>query len=226
MVPLLLIAVVVVLVTLSQVVDVRRQYEVRTLMDGVLTHRGQATLDEIALMVREQKHYLGRHMAEAYSHRSRGRRTQALASLSLGCEAIEALAPDFLTALCTLRRLSRCVSAVVVIEPVSMGSFRSPSLKGLAGIGSLLHYLLLTGRQRVELRLHIVASAFRLGVRWLRNTRDRIATRDRAALWQRVDRLVSDLGASGDAALAATRQIAEALDAVEFGRVIARGARS
>jgi hypothetical protein len=222
---ILLILLVLIAVLLTQIVDLRRQAQVRAIMDGVLTHRGQATLDEIALIVRENKHYLGRHVAAARRLRRQGRQDEAVEHLRLGASAIQDLAPGFLDALHKLRGLARCVSAIVVVEPVRASAFRTTSLKGLAGVGSVLHYLLLTGRQRVVLRLRVVAGAFGLAVRWVRAATARIARRDSDRQWRRVDSLVADIGTTGDEALVATRQIAEALDSVEFGPALAGRAR-
>jgi hypothetical protein len=216
-----LIAIIVMLVLFSQVIDLRRQAEIRALMNGVLTHRGQATVDEIALAVREHKHYLRRHVADAHALRRAGHDAEAIASLQFGCDAVEDLAPHFLASLRKLRRLARCVSAIVDIEPVSARAFRSMQLQGLAGMGALLHYALLTGSQRVRLRVRVVAAAFRLALRALRTSVDQLVRRNRERYWRRVDNLVADLGTSGDEALVATRQIAEALDAVEFGTALA-----
>ena len=216
-----LIVLVLVAVLLTQVVDLRRQSEVRTIMNGVLTHRGQATLDEISLIVRENKHYLGGHIAAAHRLRGQGHHDEAVERLHVGACAIEDLAPGFQAALRTLRGLSRCVSAIVAVEPVRASAFRIPSLKGLAGVAAVLHYLLLTSRQRIGLRLHVVAGAFGLAVRWLRAAVTRIARRDSERQWRRVDAIVADIGTTGDEALVATRQLAEALDAVEFGPALA-----
>lgn len=224
--PLLLIAAIVTLVALSQIFDLRRQEQVRSVMDGVITRRGQNTLDEMTLLVRESRHYLERYHGWAHEHRRAGDYEEAARRLRLGCQAIEELAPDFSTALRKLGQLARCVSAIVVVEPVRAYAFRTWRLRGLAGVGAVLHYLLLTGRQRVLLRLGVVASAFRLALRWLRSSTSRIERRDSAGEWRRVDALVADLGASGDEALVAARQIVQALDAVDFSTPVARGARS
>lgn len=226
MTPLLLIAVVIVFVTLTQLVDLRRQAEVRALMNGVLTHRGQATLDEVALLVRENKHYLERHVDAAQRLRAAGRIDAAAEHLRQGSRAIQHLAPEFLAALRTLRRLARCVSAIVVVPPIRAAAFQTRSLQGLAGLGAVLHYLLLTGRQRALLRLRTAAGAFRLAVHWLHTTVTLITRHDRDRHWRRVRALVADIDTTGDEALIATRQIAEALDAVEFGPVLAPRTRS
>jgi len=84
----------------------------------------------------------------------------------------------------------------------------------------------LTGQQRVLLRVSLVASVFRLALRWLRTATGRIARRDTEREWRRVDALVADVGTSGDEALVAARQIVQALDALDFGVPVARGAGS
>lgn len=222
---LALILIVLAVVVATQVVDLRRQGEVHALMDGILTHRGQATVDQIALIVRENKHYLGRHVTAAQRLREEGRVAEAADRLRLGTADIQALAPGFLQALRTLRLLAGCVSAIVPIDPVSPAAFRTRSLQGLAAVGSILHYLFLTGRQRVLLRMRVVAGSFRLALRGLQATAARIAHRDSDRQWRRADAFVEDIGTTGDEALLTTRQIAEALDAVEFGPILTQRTR-
>jgi hypothetical protein len=222
---LALIVMIVAVVVATQVVDLRRQREVQALMEGVLTHRGQATVDAIALHVRENKHYLGFHVAAAHQLRADGRLVEAADRLSVGVADIQALAPGFLRALHTLRLLARCVSAIVALEPVSPARFRTSSLRTWARAGSILHYLLLTGRQRILLRMHVIVGSFRFAVRGLQAAAARIARRDSERQWQRADSFVEDLGTAGDEALLTTRQIAEALDAVEFGPILTHRAR-
>lgn len=224
--PLVLIALVLAAVVLSQLSDLRRQAEVRSVADSVLTRRGQNTVDEVTLLVRENKHYLERYVDWAHEHRGAGERAEAVRCLRLGCDALAELAPDFLTALRRLRQLARCVSAIVDVEPVSAYAFRTWRLRGLAGAGSIGHYLLLTSRQRMRLRLELIATTFRLALRWLGRAVGRVERHDDDLAWRRVDALVADLGRSGDEAIASAHQIALALDAVGLTQPAVRGARS
>lgn len=209
----------------TQAIDLRRQAQVRHMMDGVLTRQGQGTLDEITLLVREQKHVL-----EAYHDRARGLRgesafAEAAARMVLGYRAIAGLAPDFLAAMGTLRRLGRSVSVMVAIDPVHASVFRTYRLRGLAAATAVGHHALVTGRQRILLRLRFATGAFKLALRWLGDAVSRTERRPTDVnAWRHVDALVSDLGAAGDEAVVAARQIVQALDAAELGSHVVRRA--
>lgn len=199
-------------------VDRQRQDDLQRAMDGVLTRRGQGTVDRLAEMVDDQKYILGRHHGTAQAVLQDGRYEAAAARMALGCTAIEELAPDFLTAVRALHNLTRAVSVIASASPVRADAFRVRGLRGIAGAGHVLHHLLLTGRQQIRLRLGVVLTVFRLALRDLRGTTAR-ATRRPADLptWKRIDALVTDLGTAGDEAVVAARQIVQALDAVDLG---------
>lgn len=216
---LLLMLAIVALVAISQRSDQRHQLAVRDAMSGLLTGRGRATVDELALMVRENKQYLGHFHRMAGEAWKAADYETALQRLRLGCDAIETLAPDFLTALRALRRLTRTVSFIVDVEPARPSAYRVWRLRGLAAVGVMLHHLLVTGRQRVAMRLQFVILTFRLAVRWLRSATTRLTphpSRRAATEWRRIDGLVADLGVSGDEAVVVARHVVEALDAVSL----------
>lgn len=209
----------------SQIIDVRRQAQVRAMMDGVLTRRGQGTLDEITLLARENRHVLAAYHDNACTFRRDRRFDEAAVRMTMGYHAIAGLAPDFLTALRSLRRLGRSVSVMVSVDPVQAGVFATYRLRGLAAAAQVVHYLLLTGRRRVLLRLGLVTEAFKLGVRWLGHAVRRAERRPaQTAAWRQIDALVSDLGVAGDEAIVTARQIVQALDAAELGSPVVRRA--
>lgn len=198
--------------------DRRRQDDLQRAMDGLLTRRGQAAVDGLAETVDDHKYILGRYLGMAQALRRDGQHPEAAARMAMACAAIEGLAPDFLSALRALRRLTRSVSVIVSPEPISARVFRAHELRGLADLGHVLHHLLLTGLQQVALRLRLAASLFRLALRLLREATTRAGRRPtHAPTWARVSALVTDLGSAGDEAVIAARQVVQALDAVELG---------
>ncbi len=219
---LLLAGVVVVLAALVYAADLQRQRLVQQTMDGVITRRGQNTVDEIALLANEQRYVLTRYRDKARALTDAGQFAEGAARMAVGCRAVEEMAPDFLSALRALRRLARAVGVIVAVDPVDARAFQAWELRGLTGVGAFLHYLLLTGRRRMLLRLHIVFTAFRLALRWLRGSVDHAARCPRE--WRRIDALVADLGTAGDEAVVAARHIVQALDAVELDPEFARRA--
>jgi hypothetical protein len=197
--------------------DRRHQQDLERNMVGILTASGKATLDEIGMLVAENKHVLGRYHERSRGFREAGSLPDAVEWMRYGCEAIEQLAPDFVTALKTLRRLARGVSVIVDLPPLGPYTFRAWELRGLAGLGGVLHRLLVTGQERLRLRLMILAHAFRMSVRWLRHSADRVSERpERRAEWQRIDALVHDIIAAGDETALAAQRVVQALDAARI----------
>jgi hypothetical protein len=196
----------------------QRQQSVRRQMDGIVTRRGRDTLDELELIVRENRHALEGSWARARRAREHGHHADAARRLQLGCEAIEALSPDFLSGLRALRQLARTVSVIVAAEPVSASTFHTRPLRNLAALGGVIHEFLLTGRQKILLRLRLCASAFRVALRHLRASSGRVnASPADEGRWRHAGALVADLGRAGDEAVIAARSIVQALDAVELG---------
>ncbi len=198
--------------------DVARQDAVQRAMDGVLTRRGRDTLDELSLLVREHRHVLSAYYGRVCRLRDEGRHREAVERMTVGCRALEELSPAYLSALHSLRLLARSASVIVTVAPLAPRTFVTPALVGVASVAALLHDLLLTGKQRVLLRLRVVGGVFRLALHWLKRATQLLAPRPtHVAGWMRVDRLVADLGSAGDAALVSARQIVQALDALDLG---------
>ncbi len=214
-----LIALVVVgFAALLHATDLARQDAVQRAMDGVLTRRGRDTLDELSLLVREHRDVLSAYHGRVRRLRDEGRHREAVERMTVGCRALEELTPAYLSALQSLRLLARSVSVIVSLGPISPGSFATPALAGLTRAAALLHDLLLTGKQRMLLRLRVAGATFRLALRWLRRSTEWLAPRPtHVAGWVCVDNLVADLGSAGDAALVTAHQIVQALDAVDLG---------
>lgn len=190
--------------------DLRRQHEAEDMVDRLLSPRAQSMLDELTQIVSENKHVLGRHHAAVQTHRQAGEIEAAVQRLRLGCMAIETLAPDFVRAIRSLRHLARTAAVVVPLPPVRAAAFRAWELRGLAGLGALAHDLLVTGGQQMRLRLVVIQSAFRVAVRALRRSSERLPRAERE--WTRVEALVADLELCGDEGLATARRILAALE--------------
>ncbi len=206
---------------LLHAMDLAHQEVVQRAMDGVLTRRGRDTLEELGLQVREQRHVLSAYHGRARRLRAAGHAREAQERMRAGCQAMHELAPEFLSALSALRQLARAVSVIVTVAPLSPSAFETRGLRGIAGAAALLHDLLVTGGQRVRLRLAVAAGTFRVALHWLQGATDGLAPRPAdGALWARLDGLVADIGTAGDAALVAARHVVQALDAVELGATV------
>lgn len=193
--------------------DARNQELVEDAMEAVFGEDGQATFDEIALIVRENKHVLATYHDEARELSRTGRAQQAAEWMAHGCEAIEELAPDYFKALQVLTRLTRALSAVIPLAPVRVYAFDAWRLRGLAGGALVLHHVLVTGRERMLLRLRLLGTAFRWALRWLRRSTERLPARP--AEWQAIDALVHDLNAMGDETVVTAERVLRTLDALD-----------
>lgn len=192
--------------------DGRRQELLEDTLEALLEPERQAAFDEIVLIVRENQQLLEGYHDEAREIRGEGRAREAAEWMAHGCEAIEQLAPSFLAALDTLRRLTRALSSITPLAPLDVYTFGVWRLRGLASIGLIVHHLLLTGQERMTWRLRLLSAAFRLGVRWLRQSSDRLSVQD--AEWQRIELLVRDLHTVGDESALTARRILLTLDAL------------
>lgn len=190
--------------------DLERQRRAQHTLDRLMGPRAQALADEILMIVEENQYLLGRQHERALEKQRVGDLEEAARRMRQGCDMIEDLAPDFLAALGELRRLARTLSLVAALPPVRASFFRAAELRGLAGLGTLVHHALASGRRRMLWRLLVLRSAFRLALHFLRRAVLRLPREERA--WTRVDTLVSDLHTCGDEALATARRILTALD--------------
>ena len=193
--------------------DGRRQGLVEETIEQLLEPDGQAALDEMLLIVQENQQALESCHDQALEIRGEGRAQEAAEWMAHGCEAIEQLAPSFQAALRTLRRLTRALSAITPLEPIGTYTFGVWRLRGLAAAGLVVHHLLLTGRERMLWRLRLLGSAFRLAVRWLRRSVDRLPVYDDE--WQHIEALVRDLHTVGDESVITARRILLTLDALD-----------
>jgi hypothetical protein len=197
--------------------DSRRQQQLEQAMVGLITERGRNTLDEIGQIVAENKHVLGRYHGRSREFREAGSLAEATTWMRNGCQAIEELAPDFVSAVGALRRLARTTSVIVALPPFKAYAFRAWELRGVAGLCGVAHHVLVTGQERIRLRLRFLAYAFSMALRWLRRSTDRVVLHPEAqADWRRIDALVSDLATTGDETLVTARRIVQALDAIEI----------
>jgi hypothetical protein len=209
----LALAILGVMILVVHALDLRRQRVIRQNMEELLADDGQAAFDEIALVVRENKHVLASYHDEAREFSREGRAEKAVEWMRDGSKAIEELAPSYLAALHTLGLLTRALSAVVPLQPIQAYAFHTWRLRGLAGAGMIAHHLLLTGKERMLLRLRLIGAAFRWGVRWLRRSTERAMARPEE--WTRIDALVADIDTTQDESQATAQRVFQTLHALE-----------
>lgn len=156
-------------------------------MDAALCGEPRALL--AALMLPVRGHRLGLELcALARARADVGR-------LGRGVRVVEASAPGVLESLRAVRDVARTVGAIVPIPAPRPSAWRAWPLRGLAVAAAAVHAGLVSGAERVPVRVWLLARALVLGVRWLG-----VAARGERPAWARVERAAADLGVVGDQA--------------------------
>jgi hypothetical protein len=125
---------------------VRRDWDFVLTAAGSRAHADAAARYEALSRLREMT---WRSAAEAAGDRRRE-------FLDLGVRFIEEQGHDLATKLRGIAVLSRMAAAIAPVRPVRPGAFRLGQLRGLAGLGAILHHLLVTTGERLRLRAYVL----------------------------------------------------------------------
>lgn len=110
--------------------------------------------------------------------------TAARARLDLACEYVERVAvPDFVETLQVLRRLARTVAVLPPPAPLATAVLRLWRTRGLAAVAGFLHWLGITGKDRVRVRLWFLKRAFLAAARVFTGTAVLAGRHGFGALW-------------------------------------------
>lgn len=139
--------------------DVRRRHTLGRFA-ALLDPENRAWLDRLALSA-ETYHAVVRGCTDDARGLWEEDPEAARLRLRLACEQIERVTlPRFLETLSVLRRLARTVKVFPPPRPLAVAAYQLARTRGLAALASLLHWLGLTGRDRVRVRLWFVKRAF------------------------------------------------------------------
>lgn len=157
--------------------------------------------------------YLG-----ALRARSRADLGQAVRLLELACNVIEEATPSRLQRLRVMSRLMRMTMAILPLEAVPPAAFELRPMVAVAGVGEILHLLLVAPAERFALRLRILAVGFRMTVRVLRRSTNVANMRPRTqAAWDTCRRALTDWSTLDQEHLRSVKALTAAL-AVELER--------
>ena len=145
---------------------VRRDWEM------MLHPTGRRLLEELRL-----QHRLDAAVADDVRERvSVARRredyTQAMHLVELGTQLLVEATPNRLSRLRGMAVCARMASAMIPVEPLHFRRFELRELATIAGLGSVLHNVLLTTTERFVLKLQILGLGFKLVTRALGHTAD------------------------------------------------------
>lgn len=114
--------------------------------------------------------------ARADASRARGDADEALRLMDVGYQYLSELAQDRRAYLGEMALYCRLVSAIVPLPPLRPSQFQLVELRRLAGVGGVLHYLLVAAVERFRLRLWMLGRGFALVVRALVPRSGRVAS--------------------------------------------------
>jgi hypothetical protein len=176
---------------------------------------GQKIYDTVEETIHAQGSMIESSYATAEMRRSEGSMEEAVRLLRVGSRAVEACAPSFLHLLKSIGQLSRHAAALAPIAPLRVAGFRTAQLKTLAGLHQICHHLLVTARERLQLRLAVIACGLRAVMGRLLRTSHRTAVHpEREADWARVQALRADLVTLTAASLVTLQSVLASLSAV------------
>jgi hypothetical protein len=150
--------------------------------------------------------------------RSRSDITQAVRLLELACRVIEEATPSRLHRLRVMSRLMRMTMAILPLEAVPPSAFQLRPMVAVAGLGEILHMLLVAPAERFAMRLRILAVGFKLTVRVLRRSTNVASGRPQTqAAWDTCRRALTDWSTLDQEHLRSVKVLTAAL-AVELER--------
>ena len=144
--------------------------------------------------------------------------TQAVRLLELACRVIEEATPSRLHRLRVMSRLMRMTMAILPVEAVPPSAFELRPMVAVAGVGEILHMLLVAPAERFALRLRILAVGFKMTVRVLRRSTNVASGRPQTqAAWDTCRRALTDWSTLDQEHLRSVKALTAAL-AVELER--------
>lgn len=171
---------------------------------GVMSGEGRSVLGWAMLGV-DGARFASRlcQTAVASSNRRRLRLAVRLARLEV---------QQLLIAFRAMTNLTRTVTAVVDLPPVRFAPWRAWRLRGVAGVGVLLHQVLVTAAERARLRLWVLSTAFRYALRTVRLSAIHLERDPRR--WSGVVDAAADLATAADEAEVTCKRLVGSLDVV------------
>lgn len=140
--------------------------------DFVLSGRAREAAGRLQRRLAQDTDLAGHAFDLAAARRASLSYDEAVRLLGIAADTLEEAAADRRKRLRALSVYGRMASAIVPVEPVRSAPFRLPELRSITRVGTWIHHLLMTYRERFLFRLAVLGVGLRLVVRAVRGSRD------------------------------------------------------
>jgi len=194
---------------------VARRSEEDTLRDWelVLTHKGHEHLEAVRSYTKTELALLDWTYERAREAEHLGRSQEALRLLDTGCRLIEAYCPGWTRSLAAMSVLSRMVSAMAIVRPLTPKAFSLRELAQLARLNQFVHQFLLTTSERFRLKLYILARAFGTLLRVVVRSTAHLKARAAEPNWETVESARRDVHTLSDESIETFRLLLTSFEA-------------
>ena len=131
--------------------------------------------------------------AQALAAQERKEWQEAVRLLELAWWVLDDATPSRLQRLRSMSQICRQVAAVLPLPAARPADFRMARLRGLAGLGAILHAVLVSPAERLAMRARVLVAAFQLLLWTARRAKVKAAARpEPGAAWRTFDSALAD----------------------------------
>lgn len=190
-----LVVVSVAVVSLTVVLFVARYRHQEVVKDwaGVLSPEAARIVAAVEADAAMDEHMMTDAWARAMAAHERAELQEAVRLLELAFWVVEDATPGRLQRLRSMAAICRQAAAVLPLPPVRPSTYRLRTVRTLAGLGALLHAILVTPAERLAMRARVLVATFRLLVWTMRRAKTVAARRpEPGTAWKRFDAALAD----------------------------------
>lgn len=172
------------------------------------------TFTEVSQRIHDERDMVEHSFQVAETARDDGKAAEASRFLRLGASMAESCSETLPGLLKNLSVLSRQADSIAPVERLEMSSFTLKRLRTLMAIQGIVHSLLVTSRERLQLRLRVLRYSVPAVTRWL--IRAAYSTADAPAIerrWRELGDVRADMEALTDESLESLRIVLQSLAA-------------
>jgi hypothetical protein len=191
--------------------------------EAILSQDARRMIDEVRARMIVEAAMADDALLGAQAARAAGDWREACRLLDLGVWALDQAMPSRLTRLHGIATAVRVATAIAPPPPVPAARFQIPILRGLAGVGTVIHHVLVTPTERMLLRLWLISCAFRFALRIVRRAASVLRRHPEAACeWARFAAGRADWATADEEHLASFRLLLEGVAVTDRAEILAR----